>query len=1474
MSKLLSIDEKFSNSKVRLVKLKKNAESLINNPKDNIPKSVENNIKELLHELEVYEEELDVQTEELNRAYIDINKQNEKYSDLYNNAPLSYVTITPEGKILEANKQAYYFLNLPLESKKRQYFTFYLEIESRKKFLNELKKVFVTKLSSQVEVVIKNEDYQKEKVAIISISPSVDRQRVLNFKLILTDISLEKEYEKEIKRHQDELEILVEERTEALEESQKTLSTLLDNAGDLIFVHPLQKENEFQNFTLVNKTACKKLGYTEKELLELSPLTISFKESYESISDEVKELSYKSKIVFEGRLKKKDGSVLYTEINAKVVEIGNNKVVISIARDISERKRLENELKSKNLLLETSEKIAKLGSWENDLENNVLTWSEQTYEIFDFNPKTKIIYDQFIGKVHPNDLQKLKDAQTELIENKKDLNIEYRIITKGKKIKHLIERGFVSAIDKNGKVKKVNGFVQDITESKLLLEEVVKNEQTLNNILTSTEDLIFTLDSKQRHTSIYSSLFDKGIIKREDFIGKTPEQIVGKEAAKIHSINNRKALKGENVIYEWNVSINDKVSYYQTAVSPLLNEGKEIVGVVGIGREITKEKEIALQLKTSEIKYKSLYEQSPLGIVIADPKTGTIIDCNNSIAKLIKRDREDLIGKPQMILHPKNTIQKNFGGKFGTLKNLEENKFLSEQLIDSEGKVIDAEVKASPIEINNKKYIQGIFIDITERKEYERKLKESEENFRLLFEKMHESFAFNEIITDKNNKPIDYRFKMVNPAFERELGIKAKDIVNKRIFEVFPNTEKYWIEKFGKIALSGGSLSYNNYSKEFNKHYETVVFQPKPRHFAVFFWDITEQENQKNKLKQSEEILRSVTDNTFDLISKIDENFIITFVSKSSEFIVGYKPEELISQSPLDIVHPDDIKIVTKTINSVKELKEPEYFESRIKRKNGEYIWIETIAKIIVENNKFAGAVLVSREITQRKKAEEEMRKLKQAIDQSSASIVITDINGNIEFVNPRFTEITGYNFSEVIGQNPRVIKSNKQSKEFYKKLWDTISKGQDWKGELLNKRKNGELFWETATISPIKDNDGKITHYVGIKDEITEKKKMEEELENHRLHLEDLVKERTEELDIQNKFLSTLLNTIPNPVFVKNLKGEYIVVNNNFLEVIGTNAVNPIGKNVFDLFEPDSAEFYDRMDKELLQSGKPQTYEYMYSDKNGKTHASVFYKDVIKHNNEISGLIGIVIDISERKAIEIQMKQSLEKEKEWNALQKHLISMVSHELRTPLTTILSSADFLEMFGESIPREKFNVQIKRIQSSVEKLTNMIEDVLTISRADNGKIILNPVKLDIRKTIHEIIEETKMISHNSHTIEIIFNLENENIYFDENVLIHILTNLLSNAVKYSPEGGKIEIIIKTIKKELILEVKDNGFGIPQKDIPHLFQPFSRATNTDAIEGHGLGLAIIKKYVDLAKGSYEVKSELDKGTTFKIYLPINW
>lgn len=235
------------------------------------------------------------------------------------------------------------------------------------------------------------------------------------------------------------------------------------------------------------------------------------------------------------------------------------------------------------------------------------------------------------------------------------------------------------------------------------------------------------------------------------------------------------------------------------------------------------------------------------------------------------------------------------------------------------------------------------------------------------------------------------------------------------------------------------------------------------------------------------------------------------------------------------------------------------------------------------------------------------------------------------------------------------------------------------------------------------------------------------------------------------------------------------------------------------------------------------------------------------------------------------ELKSILAKERELSELKSRFVSMASHEFKTPLTSILSSASLIERYTESDQQPKRKKHIVRIKSAVENLTNILNDFLSLEKIESGSIKSCNEAIDLKLTIREIIDEMTPILQANQVIN--FNFKGmSKVFIDKHLLKNILINLLSNAIKYSPTKADIELRIK-VSDKIEIEVEDHGIGIPEEDKIHMFQRFFRAGNATNIQGTGLGLTIVKRYLDLMGGSIGFRSELDKGTTFEVVIPLN-
>jgi signal transduction histidine kinase len=242
-------------------------------------------------------------------------------------------------------------------------------------------------------------------------------------------------------------------------------------------------------------------------------------------------------------------------------------------------------------------------------------------------------------------------------------------------------------------------------------------------------------------------------------------------------------------------------------------------------------------------------------------------------------------------------------------------------------------------------------------------------------------------------------------------------------------------------------------------------------------------------------------------------------------------------------------------------------------------------------------------------------------------------------------------------------------------------------------------------------------------------------------------------------------------------------------------------------------------------------------------------------------------------KKAQVNITKALQKEKELNELKSRFVTMASHEFRTPLSTILSSASLISKYQESSEQEKREKHIDRIKSAVSNLTNILDDFLSLSQLEEGKAQNKPVIFEVKEFAESISDEMKTLLKKDQSIIYKHSGEAGSVNLDKQLLKNVMINLISNAIKYSSEGKPISVNTELSKKQLTLKVKDEGIGIPKEDQAHLFSRFFRAQNATNVQGTGLGLNIVKKYVELLNGEIEFSSELNKGSVFTVNIPIS-
>ena len=357
--------------------------------------------------------------------------------------------------------------------------------------------------------------------------------------------------------------------------------------------------------------------------------------------------------------------------------------------------------------------------------------------------------------------------------------------------------------------------------------------------------------------------------------------------------------------------------------------------------------------------------------------------------------------------------------------------------------------------------------------------------------------------------------------------------------------------------------------------------------------------------------------------------------------------------------------------------------------------------------------------------------------------------------------------------------------------------------------------------------------------------------------------------IDSENRF-STLINgTKDLAIFMIDKDGMILNWYEGAHKIKGYRTEEVIGKHI-SLFYPPEAVANGEPEHNLelaAVQGSLETQGWRVRKDGSMFWADVLITAIYDENGKLKGFTKVTRDFTLHKRAEEKSHLAFQKEKELNEIKSNFVSMASHEFRTPLSTILSSVSLMEFYKTTETQDKRDKHIHRIKSAVNEMVATLEEFLSLEKIEEGKVSVKNETFNIRQLAENIRSKFNAELKNNQTIEYL-HTGAEHVCLDEGFLNHILSNLLSNAIKYSPENSSILFDTRVENTTIVLRVKDNGIGISPEDQKHLFERFFRASNTGNIKGTGLGLHIVKRYVELLGGAINVKSTLNEGTEFTV------
>ncbi len=620
--------------------------------------------------------------------------------------------------------------------------------------------------------------------------------------------------------------------------------------------------------------------------------------------------------------------------------------------------------------------------------------------------------------------------------------------------------------------------------------------------------------------------------------------------------------------------------------------------------------------------------------------------------------------------------------------------------------------------------------------------------------------------------------------------------------------------------------------------------------------DITERKRTEEALQASEERYRLVADNINDMVIRLALTGEFLYVSPSCVNLLGYQPEEMVLRSGFAFLHPDDIALAAQMIEQTlykRILNQPVVV--RFRHKDGSYLWLEISGRTVFheQENRPIEFIATLRDVNERIRSAEILREqrdfLQLIIDNVPDLIFVKDAASHLQLVNKSAAQFYDTTVAAMLGKSDSDF--NPDSDEIaliHSQDQAALTTGKPF---FIPAEQVQDRYFQTTKV-PLKNSAGLYDRLLVVASDITERKMA------------------TEAFREQRDFLQLVIDSVPDLITVKDRNGVFLLVNQEMARRYGVDPVEIIGKRDDQIpLTMVPVVIHREEDQRIIDGGQPVFFG------EERILKKVYQKTKIPLRNAegiYDRVLMIATNITERKAAEEVLAQALESEKELGELKSRFVSMASHEFRTPLTAIRATADTLLAYRHKLTSEQIDKRLGKIQDQVVYLTSIIEDVLQLTRLQVGATTVEATEIDLNALCSVIIDELRSQRTDLHRLHYTCDEALRTVRLDKKLMRHIITNLLTNALKYSPGEEPIHLTLTKWESALRVTIQDRGIGIPEEDLPYLFQPFHRAANVGNISGTGLGLVIAKESVELQGGTLTVTSQIGIGSTFVATIPL--
>jgi len=1384
---------------------------------------------------------------ERRRAEEALRKSEAKYRTIFETAANLITSVDKDGVIIECNSTITEFLGYEIEEVVGEPITKIIHPDFWERANDCLKEVFINGFSYNHEnkMVHKNGDHVD--IVINSSAQKDENGEYYRTLCIINNITERKKVE------------------EALLESQKDLSDIFENVKDGIAYATLTGK-----IVSVNKQL--------EEIADVSQDKLIGKSVLKLVKDQLNAKNFKIILpIIKNLLIGKGVEPFEIEYNNKILEITTSinkstKRVIGVVRDITESKQAENALR------ESMEKYRLLADnltdviWTRDLNLNLTYISPSTYSQSGFTVSEKM-QQPLEDSMTPESFKKISQllGQELMLEKQgtadptRSRTFEIEMNRKDGSI-YPVEISVSFLRNKDGQPKGLLGVTRDITERKLAEEELrIKNNIFESSIAaTSAADIDGIIN-------LVNPAFLRlwGYDSNEDACGKPISDFFKnkEEAAEIlNSLNKTGEWKGDFLAKRKN----NTTFMARGFAATLEDEKNNLIGYQSALVDVTDLTKAEDALKQSNLLNEAIINNSPIGISVRDTN-GTLLMHNQTWRNIWKWSDERL----KQDYKPKDELVFDFTEDYLGEEHCKELRKvyqtggeyrIPETHLSKSVSGVDGWIQQFFYVINDESgNVDRVVImteDITERKQAEETLLSSEERYRSLFENMNDSFALHEIVLDDNHYPRDYIFLEVNSAYEQQTGLRREKIIGRKVTEVIPGMENDpadWIGVYGKVALTGNGIRFEQYSEPLGKWYRVLAYSTRKNHFATIFTDITERKQAEAALQKSEKRFRDMADLLPQVIFEMDLEGNLTYVNRSALDIYGYSSEEF--EKGLNVfttIAPEEHERAKGNIKKVLTGQPRKNLEFTAIRKDKTTFPVMIYSTPVLDDGKPVGLRGLVVDITDHKQAEEELRKSEQRfrniVENSPMGVHMYEMQSEDRLVflgaNPAADILLGVDNSIFIGKTIEEAFPPLAQTEVPHRYMEAAKKGIPWGTEQISYE--DDRITGAFEVAAFQTAAGKM---VALFNNITKRKKAEEALKESEERYRSLFED-----DVAGNYIST-----PD--------GRTLTCNPAFARIFGYDSVEEI------LSAPISSFYTNLQDREefikiLTEEKKLEFYEKDFRHKEGHTlHIIENAVGVFDESGKLIQIRGYLIDNTDRKRLEDQLRQSQKMEGIGR-----LAGGMAHDFNNLMTSIICNAELSLIDLDS--HDPLNNNMKEIQSAAERAGALTGQLLAFSR----KQTLQPRVLNLNTQITDIQNMLKRTIGEDIDLNVVPGEDIKMVKADPGQIDQVIVNLVVNARDAMPKGGELTIETKNVvldedytKKHpfvepgefVMLAVSDSGSGMTEEVRAKIFEPFF--TTKPKTMGTGLGLSTVYGIIRQSNGFISVYSEVDKGTSFKIYLP---